>query len=59
MAGSGASLEPELAPPSMHAVYKPPGCREKLPNYKLPGYTGFIPQNAFQCEKRSRLALEL
>jgi len=36
----------------MHAAYKPKEATERLPDYKLPGYTGFIPQTSFQFEKR-------
>jgi len=36
----------------MQAAYKPKEAAERLPDYKLPGYTGFIPQTNFTFEKR-------
>ena len=51
MAAAGSAS----APLSMAAVYKPPGCREAIADYQLPGYTGYIPQGIFQCEKRYAL----
>jgi len=41
--------------------YKPynTGSKDPMPDYKLPGYTGFVPQNNFQFEKRySQTVLE-
>ena len=42
------------------ASYKPYNMhKEAMPDYKLPGYTGFVPQNNFQFEKRySQTVLE-